>query len=68
MGTQVDLLAILDGLQTVHNQTRRAVPLLVDMDIHYRILKLIYGCGVSNFDYARALRLTTVIYGVCLGQ
>ena len=68
VGTQVDLLAILEGLQTVHNQTRRAVPLLVDMDIHYRILKLIYGCGLSNFDYARALRLTPIIYGICYRQ
>jgi hypothetical protein len=67
VGTQVDLLAILDGLQVLNNQTKRAVPLLVDMDIHYRILKLIYGGGLVKFDYARNLRLTPIIYGVCHG-
>lgn len=68
VGTQVDLLSILDGLKTVHDQTRRAVPLLVDMDIHYRILKLLYGSGLAAFDYSRYLRLTPIVYGLCLGQ
>ena len=68
VGCQGDLLMILNDLQRVHNHTRRVVPLLVDMDIHYRILKLVYGSATADFDFARAMMYTPVLFGVCHGD
>lgn len=68
VSNQLDLLSILQSLQAVHNQTRRAVPLLVDMDIHYRILKLIYGSATSSFDFGRSMSFSPILYGVCHGN
>ena len=64
VSNQLDLLAILKGLQDVQRQTQRAVPLLVDMDIHYRILKLVYGTATAGYDFAGFLSFTPVLYGV----
>ena len=67
VGSQVQLLGILDSLQLLQNHTQRCTPLLVDMDPHYRIMKLIYGSSNAGFDFARNMALTPVLYGVCHG-
>ena len=68
VSSQLDLLNILQGLKAVQDQTRRVVPLLVDMDIHYRILKLIYGSANKEFNFRMKMLLTPVLYGVCHGN
>lgn len=67
VSSQLDLLSILESIRSLHNQTRRVVPLLVDMDIHYRILKLIYGSGNVDRDFTRSMSQTPVLYGVWFG-
>ena len=65
VGCQRDLLAILDGMQVLQNRTLHSVPLLVDMDIHYRVLKLLYGAGGAEYDFARNMLRTPLLFGVC---
>ena len=64
VSSQIDLLNILESIRTLHNQTRRVVPLLVDMDIHYRILKLIYSASTVHRNFAQSMSQTPVLYGV----
>jgi hypothetical protein len=64
VSSQHDLQFILFDLKYLRLQTRREVPLLVDMDIHYRIMKLIYGQSVQRWNFAASLVTTPLLYGV----
>ena len=65
VSSQGDLLHILDELAVLQRHSRRPLPMLVDMDIHYRVCKLMYGQSLSDYDYTRSLSMTPVLYGVC---
>ena len=65
VSSQADLLDILCDLESLRLRTRRVLPLLVDMDIHYRIMKLMYGESLSVYDYGAHLAFTPILYGVC---
>jgi hypothetical protein len=64
VSSQGDLLQIVDDLHTLQRHTRHCVPLLVDMDIHYRLQKLMYGRSLATHDYRRTLARVPVLYGV----
>lgn len=64
VGNQADLLSILHDLHELQRHTRRPVPLLVDMDIHYRVMKLLYGVSTSGFNMSLKMNLVPVLYGV----
>lgn len=64
VSSQKDLLIILSSLESLQVRTRRVVPLLVDMDIHYRILKLIYGNASMEFDFGKSMSSFPVLFGV----
>ncbi len=64
VSSQVDLMAIVADLEQLRVHTRRVLPLLVDMDIHYRIMKLINGQSVQRWNYAGHLSMTPLLYGV----
>ena len=61
---QADLLHILGDLESLQKHTKRVLPLLVDMDIHYRVMKLVYGASTSTFDMGKRLSFMPVMYGV----
>ena len=61
---QQDLLAIVAELEPLRVRTGRCLPLLVDMDIHYRLMKLMYGQSTVKWDYTGHLTLTSLPYGV----
>jgi hypothetical protein len=67
VSSQADLLQILHDLHELQSHTQRVLPLLVDMDIHYRLMKLVYGQSLVNFDYGHTLSMIPVLYGVCTG-
>ena len=64
VSSQRDLLAILADLEALRIHTRRVLPLLVDMDIHYRIMKILYGLSSASWNYHAHLVQTPVLYGV----
>ena len=65
VSSQRDLLSIVHGLRELHRHTRRVVPLLIDMDVHYRLMKLVYGQSFCAWDFGKHLSLTPLLYGVC---
>lgn len=64
VSSQPDLLAILKELGPLQVQTRSVMPLLVDMDIHYRIMKIMYGQSTSTWNFGAFLSQTPLLYGV----
>jgi hypothetical protein len=64
VSSQADLLSILHDLDEMQRHTRRPLPLLVDMDIHYRVMKLVYGVSTSGFNMALKMNQVPVLYGV----
>ena len=45
-------------------QTNRVLPLLVDKNIHYRILKLLYGAKNQRWNMCAYLRYIPIVYGL----
>ena len=63
-GGQVELLSLLREIRSVQLHTRRALPLLVDMNIHYRIMKMMYSVNCVHLDTRQWLSAFPVLYGV----
>ena len=53
---------ILD--RALQQQSRHALPLLVDMDIHYRLFKIMYGATYSAYDVHSLMGETPLLYGI----
>ena len=60
----VGLLNFLHFAKYAAQQTNRVLPLLVDENIHYRILKLLYGAKNKRWNMRAYLRYVPVVYGV----
>ena len=60
----VGLLNLLHFAKDVAQQTNRVLPLLVDENIHYKILKLLYGAKNQRWNMRAYLRYVPVVYGV----
>ena len=60
----VRLLNLLHFAKDVAQQTNRVVPLLVEENIHYRILKMLYGAKNQRWNMCAYLRYVSVVYGV----
>ena len=55
---------LLHFAKDIAQQTNRVLPLLVDENIHYRILKLLYGAKNQRWNMRAYLRYVPVIHGV----
>ena len=60
----VGLLNFLHFAKNTAQQTNRVLPLLVDENIHYRILKLLYAAKNQRWNMRAYLRYQPVVYGV----
>ena len=60
----VALLNLLHFAKDVAKQTNTVLPLLVDENIHYRILKLLYGAKNQRWNMRAYLPYVPVVYGV----
>ena len=60
----VGLLNLLHFANDVAQQTNRVLPLLVDENIHYRILKLLYGAKNQRWNVRGYWRYVPAVYGV----
>ena len=57
-----DLVKILHGTQSVSQRTHHHMPLLVDENIHYRLLKLVCGLSYAKVNVPMFLNRTPVLY------
>ena len=64
VGCTPDLVEILHEVQKVEARTSHHLPLLVDENIHYRILKLAYSSTYKEFNVPFYLNRTPLLYGV----
>ena len=64
VSSQVDLMRILGDLNHLRVHSGGPLPVLVDMDIHYRLMKLMYCRSTSAFDFHNFLRHHPIFYGV----
>ena len=60
----VGVLNLLHFAKDTAQQTNRVLPLLVDENIHYRILKFLYGAKNQRWKMRAYLRYVPVVYGV----
>ena len=58
-----DLVSIIHGLQEVQQHTQHRLPLLVDENIHYRVLKLVYSINYAWYNVPLFITRTPVVYG-----
>ena len=64
VGNNQDLLMLLLDVVDVQRFTGRVLPLLVDKNIHYRVLRLLYSTSLLKWDVACVLKQVPLIYGI----
>lgn len=64
VGDTVGLVNVLDFTTTLVKHTNNALPLLVDENIHYRILKMLYGNKTTQWRVGVKLAKVPLVYGV----
>ena len=62
--THKELLQLVVDLSCVEHRTRHCVPLLVDMKIHFALLKLCYGAAYVPWNVPQLLLGFPLVYGV----
>ena len=60
----LDLLELLETVRDVQRHSGRTTPLLVDENIHYRILRMLYSAPFLGFDLHRYLADVPLLYGI----
>ena len=63
-GTHKELLQLSGDLSCVEHRTRHCVPLLVDMKIHFALLKLRYGAAYIPWNVPQLSLDFPLVYGV----
>ena len=58
-----DLVTIMHGLREVQRYTQHRLPLLVDENIHYGVLKLMHNISYARYNLCLFLTCTPVVYG-----
>ena len=61
---EVGLLILLQFAKDTAQQTNRVLPLLADENIHYRILKFLYGGKKQRWNMRAYPRYVPAVYGV----
>ena len=64
VGNNQDLLMLLLDVVDVQQFTGRVLPLLVDENIHYRVLRLLYSNSLIKWNVAQVLKQVPLIYGI----
>ena len=67
VSSQSDLVHIVLDLDDIRRHSKRCVPLLLDMDIHYRLLKMLYGVGLKEYRMKEKLQTFPFCYGIYPG-
>ena len=64
VGSQVDFIHLLKFVRDTASHTRSPLPLLVDTNLHYRILKLAYGRASVIFKVPSFFNSIPPLYGI----
>jgi hypothetical protein len=64
IGSQVGLLNCFHLLQTIASTTTSPTPLLVDVNIHYRLQKMLFNPAYSKWDVAARLSRTPPVFAI----
>ena len=64
IGQNEELLDLLDMLRSTQRHCQNTMALLVDWNIHYRVLKFLYCRATINWNFPDWLRGISLIYGV----
>ena len=64
IGQNQELLELLDMLRTTQRHCQKPMALLVDCNIHYRVLKFLYSRATIDWNFPDWLRGISLIYGV----
>ena len=52
VGHHLELLKLIKMLEVVQIETRRSLPLLIDMKVHYHLCKMMLGQSYKQWDVA----------------
>ena len=64
VGFNDDLLQLMNLVKDFQVESEHVLPLLVDENIHYRLVKLMYGKTYSQWDVASWLKKIPLLYGI----
>ena len=64
VGSNEDLVLLLQDAVDLQEYTGNPLPLLVDENIHYRVARLLYGSPYKEWHLAKKLQNVPVLYGV----
>ena len=59
----LDLLHILQEIQDIQRHTRRPMPLIIDMKIHFYLLHFLYGDSYVQYNFHEHLSMLPCMYG-----
>ena len=62
-GGILDLLHILQEIQDIQRHTRRPMPLIIDMKIHFYLLRFLYGESYVQYNFHEHLSMLPCMYG-----
>ena len=64
VGSNADLLKLVLDVSDIQGHSRHDLPLLVDENIHYRLLRLMYSSHLQHCDVGDVLQRVPLVYGV----
>ena len=63
-GRQTDMVQLMSLLMQFQHRTQHVLPVLVDMNIHYRAMKMVYSVTYAKYDIKKWLVKTPIVYGI----
>ena len=59
-----EMVALLEQMRPLKERSRCQLPLLLDLDTHYRVHRFMLGVGYSGYDVTAWLKDILVLFGI----